>query len=379
MIDERVMDVCQPDLLYIGGFTRALRIADYAAKRGLQVTPHTSNRSVIFPMGLHYMACIDNPYPFLEVGIEDDLWAVNTYFPNIEIKDGLWITSIGNFNLFDKDEYNGSETSYQTLSGATYYFGFMYKVPPSKYLLSIKGYKRNQLLEFPNPNYGFLFSLAKEGGYGKLVTKGTEFRYDEEGNLAKKIKAKGEVWEYEYYGNGMLSKVGRPDKSEVTFKYDPLGRRIEKRSPEKVVHFLWDGNNPLHEWEEDNDWEGNNVVTWVFNDGFVPSAKLTKDGNFSIITDYLGTPVEAYDPDGERVWSAELDIYGRVKEFTGNAGEVDFIPFRYQGQYSDLETGLYYNRFRYYDPEIGQYTQQDPIGLAGGNPTLYGYVNNPHA
>ncbi|MFY0519810.1 RHS repeat-associated core domain-containing protein [Lysinibacillus sp. UGB7] len=41
------------------------------------------------------------------------------------------------------------------------------------------------------------------------------------------------------------------------------------------------------------------------------------------------------------------------------------MPFRYQGQYSDEETGLYYNRFRYYSPEQGQYTQPDPIGLAG--------------
>ena len=62
-----------------------------------------------------------------------------------------------------------------------------------------------------------------------------------------------------------------------------------------------------------------------------------------------------------------------MKEFTG---DVDFVPFRYQGQYHDVETGLYYNRFRYYDPESGQYTQQDPIGLTGGNPTLYGYVYN---
>ncbi|TKI69465.1 hypothetical protein FC756_09090 [Lysinibacillus mangiferihumi] len=68
-------------------------------------------------------------------------------------------------------------------------------------------------------------------------------------------------------------------------------------------------------------------------------------------------------------------MYGRVKEFTG---EKDFIPFRYQGQYEDVEIGLYYNRFRYYDPEQGNYTQVDPIGLAGGNPTLYGYVNNPN-
>lgn len=39
---------------------------------------------------------------------------------------------------------------------------------------------------------------------------------------------------------------------------------------------------------------------------------------------------------------------------------------------------MYYNRFRYYDPEQGNYTQIDPIGLAGGNPTLYAYVNNPN-
>ena len=65
-----------------------------------------------------------------------------------------------------------------------------------------------------------------------------------------------------------------------------------------------------------------------------------------------------------------------MKEFTDDVG---FVPFRYQGQYEDAETGLYYNRFRYYDPEIGQYTQQDPIGLAGGNPTLYGYVGDTNA
>jgi len=118
-----------------------------------------------------------------------------------------------------------------------------------------------------------------------------------------------------------------------------------------------------------------NLVTWVFNDGFVPSAKITSEGNYSIISDYLGTPVEAYDKQGHKVWSAELDMYGRVNEFTV---EKDFIPFRYQGQYDDIEIGLYYNRFRYYDPEQGNYTQVDPIGLAGGNPTLYGYVSNPN-
>jgi RHS repeat-associated protein len=67
-----------------------------------------------------------------------------------------------------------------------------------------------------------------------------------------------------------------------------------------------------------------------------------------------------------------LDIYGRVRTFAGRS--LSECPFRYQGQYQDEETGLYYNRFRYYDAEVGSYISQDPIGLAGGNPTLYGYV-----
>ena len=44
-----------------------------------------------------------------------------------------------------------------------------------------------------------------------------------------------------------------------------------------------------------------------------------------------------------------------------------------------VKTGLYYNRFRYYDPSTGAYISQDPIGFAGGNPTLYGYVYDPNS
>ncbi|MGE7911737.1 DUF4329 domain-containing protein [Lysinibacillus xylanilyticus] len=224
-----------------------------------------------------------------------------------------------------------------------------------------------------------------------LETRDATFSYDEEGNLVQKVEKNGDTWKYEYNGNGMMSKVIKPDNTEVTFKYDSLGRRIEKCSDEKTMKFIWDGNTILHEYflrnnsDEFEDLEEyssqnkseipDNLVTWVFNDGFVPSAKITNEGNYSIISDYLGSPVEAFDDEGKKVWSAELDIYGRVVEFTG---KQDFIPFRYQGQYEDIEIGLYYNRFRYYDPEQGSYTQIDPIGLAGGNPTLYGYVGNPN-
>ena len=222
-----------------------------------------------------------------------------------------------------------------------------------------------------------------------LKTREATFSYDKEGNLVQKVKKNGDNWKYEYYGNGMMSKVIKPDKEEVTFKYDSLGRRIEKCSAEKTMKFIWDGNTILHEYFSQNNsyvFENqveysssnkseiaDNLVTWVFNDGFVPSAKITNEGNYSIISDYLGTPVEAYDEEGNRVWSAELDIFGRVNEFTG---EKDFIPFRYQGQYEDVEIRLYYNRFRYYDAEQGNYTQIDPIGLAGGI-KLYNYVDDP--
>ena len=73
-------------------------------------------------------------------------------------------------------------------------------------------------------------------------------------------------------------------------------------------------------------------------------------------------------------------IYGRVrKEYKHSSLGDDvrpFITFLYQGQYYDFETNLAYNRFRYYSPETGAYISQDPIGLAGGNPTIYGYVKD---
>jgi RHS repeat-associated protein len=118
-----------------------------------------------------------------------------------------------------------------------------------------------------------------------------------------------------------------------------------------------------------------NITTWVFEEGtFVPAAKITEKQKLSIATNYLGTPEAMYREDGEAVWTCELNSYGRVRNFQGESKTM--CPFRYQGQYEDAETGLYYNRFRYYSPEEGVYLSQDLIGLAGNNPTLYGYVKD---
>jgi RHS repeat-associated protein len=146
------------------------------------------------------------------------------------------------------------------------------------------------------------------------------------------------------------------------------------------------GNIPLHEWtapqeestiKEKGKQELNipeNLITWIFEDGtFVPLAKLQAGKSYSIITDHLGTPFEAYNEEGKKVWQCQLDIYGKIRTFTGNRS---FIPFRFQGQYEDQETGLYYNRFRYYNPDSGTYISQDPIGLLGDNPNFYAYVTD---
>ena len=195
-----------------------------------------------------------------------------------------------------------------------------------------------------------------------------------ETELGIRFRAFGTGWRYDWQSNGMLARVVRPDGKEVSFAYDALGRRIRKTYAGTTTHFVWDGNVPLHEWTETAESE-ENVITWLFEqDTFVPTAKLVANGDcFSIVSDYLGTPLQAYDKKGNKVWEQELDIYGRQRKRPSA-----FIPFKYQGQYEDAETGLYYNRFRYYDPNAGSYISQDPIGLAGGNPTLYGYVEDPN-
>ena len=210
---------------------------------------------------------------------------------------------------------------------------------------------------------------------GVSVPLGVQKAHLEE-ELGITFRAFGAGWRYDWQSDGMLSRVVRPDGKEVSFAYDALGRRTEKTYEGVTTHFVWDGNVPLHEWQEvSSDTEKTNITTWLFEqDTFIPAAKLAANGeSFSIVSDYLGTPLQAFDNNGNKVWEQELDIFGRKR--TGN-NNSSFIPFKYQGQYEDVETGLYYNRFRYYDPNTGTYISKNPIGLAGNNPTLYGYVGD---
>ncbi|MGR6987262.1 RHS repeat-associated core domain-containing protein, partial [Klebsiella aerogenes] len=86
-----------------------------------------------------------------------------------------------------------------------------------------------------------------------------------------------------------------------------------------------------------------------------------------------GAPVRLTSLQGEIVWSEKTGVWGEKGEVYADRISN---PLRFQGQYFDAETGLHYNRHRYYDPEISGFISQDPIGLAGGL-NVYQYAPNP--
>ncbi|WP_193750830.1 RHS repeat-associated core domain-containing protein, partial [Streptococcus infantis] len=82
--------------------------------------------------------------------------------------------------------------------------------------------------------------------------------------------------------------------------------------------------------------------------------------------DQIGITREMTDKDGNLVWFGNYTGWGRMKEET-KVTDSAYQPFRLQNQYADRETGLYYNFFRYYEPDAGRFVNQDPIGLLGGD------------
>ena len=100
---------------------------------------------------------------------------------------------------------------------------------------------------------------------------------------------------------------------------------------------------------------------------------------YIIYYDQIGIPREMTDSQGKLLWKGRYDAWGQlIHDSNRHAQRTTHQPFRLQNQYFDQETGLHYNFFRYYDPHIGRFTQQDPIGLMGGM-NLYQFANNTQA
>jgi RHS repeat-associated protein len=219
----------------------------------------------------------------------------------------------------------------------------------------------------------------------------------------------------------------------TTFAYDPLGRRIAKHSQAIKGTDLRETTRTMYGWDGDTlalessvrqgHAVGERTVHYVYErDSFVPLVQATRsqalrlapttdvkalmadnDGKYDIALDplwngeieqkaepfgkeeiafyqcdHLGTPQELTDYEGKVAWSAQYKAWGQAKEVISEAARKAGIrnPIRFQGQYFDEETGLHYNRHRYYDPETARYLAQDPIGLNGGE-NLYRYAPNP--
>jgi RHS repeat-associated protein len=214
---------------------------------------------------------------------------------------------------------------------------------------------------------------------------GTRYETDPDGFLTKKVLSDGATTRYTWDPHGQLIAVHRPDGKTVEFTYDCLGRRLTKTFDGKTTEYTWDGDDLVHERVRDDATGALTapLTTWVFEpDTFSPVAKIEGRKRYGIVGDHLGSPTTLTTEAGKIAWQAQLDLYGVPREETpvgpdaAAEGERTTNPWRFPGQYEDPETGLYYNRFRYYDPQIGRYISEDPIGLLGGV-AQFGYVHDP--
>ena len=246
--------------------------------------------------------------------------------------------------------------------------------------------------------------------WGNLLKEyaGVHYDYDQRGNLVRKTHD-GETTDYRWNGYNQLVKIENRNGS-TEYRYDPLGRRTAK---------IRNGETTIYHWQEDTlaieSTNGQNTH-YLFEPGtFEPLAQFQTASPIGIERedkpaepysydpetdpllkippepqeqseaqpdlvyyqlDHLGTPIAAHNVKGEAVWTAEYEAWGRIRNETVSDGLKANIPFRFQGQYYDEESGLHYNRFRYYDPEIGRFVSQDLIGLRGGM-NLFEYAPNP--
>lgn len=195
------------------------------------------------------------------------------------------------------------------------------------------------------------------------------FDYDANGNLISEKRGKGGQLEtrFEYNPDNQLIGVEKQGQRHE-YAYDALGRRCQKRDSFGTTVFHWNGDVLAHEQRQ------HIQKTYVFEPAsFRPLALIQDEKLYHYHLDHLGTPQEISDEKGTLVWQATYKSYGKVANY--DIQEID-NPIRFQGQYFDEETGLHYNRFRYYDPEVGRFIHQDPIGLLGGD-NNYEYVTNP--
>ncbi|CAA2107833.1 RHS repeat-associated core domain-containing protein [Variovorax paradoxus] len=242
------------------------------------------------------------------------------------------------------------------------------------------------------------------------VFEDKRYSYDGHGRLVRKRAGRHTEQRFEWDDESRLIAVHttrRPHTPEATtqvtrFDYDAMGRRVAKHDAFGSTRFIWEGMRLIEERR------GAQVVSYVYEpDSHVPMARLdaksepervadTRTGTttaqiFHFHNDPSGLPEELSNNEGNLCWRASYRTWGatvaeqwEVTALDGRpaASPTDAAPqaieqnLRFQGQYLDRDTGLHYNTFRFYDPDIGRFISPDPIGLAGGD-NLHSYSPNP--
>ncbi len=233
-----------------------------------------------------------------------------------------------------------------------------------------------------------------EVGERNLVESDGTYRYeyDAEGNRTKRVElATGKVTQYEWdVLNRLVAVIERAGEGEaasrtIHYTYDVWGRRIGKSiqppvGPEQVEAFVYDGQDILLRFAEGN--LANRYLHGAAVDQVFADEQVGDDGQSNRVlwplTDNLGTvrDLAVYDEAGGVTSVAQhivYDAFGNIVDETPAA--VDHL-FGFTGRETDVESDLYFYRARYYDPRLGQFLSEDPLGFEAGDPNLRRYVEN---
>jgi RHS repeat-associated protein len=232
---------------------------------------------------------------------------------------------------------------------------------------------------------------AKDSGYqyndGNRMISGRTlaYLYDNSGNQTTRSVpgASDKSWTLTWNFENQLTKMEKikgTEKRTVTFKYDPLGRRIEKKLTTVIdgitktvtTTFVYDGDTIILELTSDGITTSKSFYT--HGQGTDEHLALERNGQYLYFhADGLGSITAITDASRAVVQAYGYDSFGMVTPTTGFENS-----YTYTGREWDKETGLYYYRARYYDPMEGRFISRDPIGFAGGDVNLFAYVqNNP--
>ena len=227
---------------------------------------------------------------------------------------------------------------------------------------------------------------------------GYHYRYDSFGRLIERDKPTEYLKQrFSYNSEDKLIEANVESlrhRSTTCYQYHALGRRTEKttihydkydkKQTAETISFDWQG---LRLSGEKTSVHPTQQVNYIYNEAsYEPVARVIihTSQNTHAQTEQLeyfhtlqsSLPTELTNVEGEIIWQADYRLFGELKVQRRRSHELYQQNLRFAGQYYDNETGLHYNTFRYYDPNCGRFTQQDPIGLAGGI-NLYQYAPNP--